>query len=202
MSEKFGLTAGEYALLREEELRGAISRAPGFRAFERGATVLALGALTWGGFYLYELFSGWAERVEETVNDVAGYVTPVDAVVNPAAVSEEAIQAALKEWRPSNWFHSRKAYELALRETASKVSEEGAGKLTTVQKDLLKRSEAAAVKEGLISRAEAVGTHPVDRVAGFVLRDKNYWGIVLGITVLPAVPVAISIMRDVRRETG
>ena len=31
--------------------------------------------------------------------------------------------------------------------------------------------------------------HPVDSAANFVTRDKRYWALVLGMTVVPALPV-------------
>ena len=194
MSDKI-LSPGEYALLRESELRNAIQRAPGFRAFERGATVLSLGALCWGGFYLYSVFSGWASRIEETLGDITGE----GSVVEGGGLSEEEIQAAVAGFTPKNIsgpagmvYGSKANYERYLRVVSAKA--EAGEPLVGAERGDLEKIKGSGAGGGKL--------HPLDRVARFVLHDKNYWGLVLGITVLPVVPVAIAIMRDVRRETG
>lgn len=203
--------ATEYIVVKADQVQATIRSGNGFKAFERSATVLAFGSLIWGGFFLYDLFGNMIRKIESTMSEISEVASPfleVEAVVNPVVLTEEGIQAALKAWKPGGGFRSRVGYEAALRAVAKKVDEAGVGTLTNAQMSLMKKAEGRLVKSGALEELahmhavspEVVEIHMVDRAADFVIRDKNYWVVVLGLTVIPALPVVAGIIREVKEN--
>ena len=190
------LKAEEFKVVRAD----ALPSVRGVRAFQASATVLGFGALIWGGFFMYDLFSNTIRRLEEsfrtlTQDPSAEAVT----VVNTAVLTEEGIMEAVKKFKPRGSL-SRASYERALRMIAEKVNAEGEGVLTNRDISVLKHAEGSLVKMGMIDKREVTRIHPVDRVSDFVVRDKNYWGLVLGLTIVPALPVVAGILREAKGD--
>jgi hypothetical protein len=188
----------EYTVVKVDELDRRMRGGSRFRAFETSATVLLFGSLIWGGFFLYDLFSNTTRNIQEALSEVTeSPFTSVDTVVNPAVLTDEGISEAVRVFRPGGGFRSKSGYEAALKSVAKAVNERGAGTLTNAQIALVKRAEAGLVKMGMIDKRDTVKVHPVDRAAGFVSRDKRYWAIVLGLMVVPALPVLGSMVKEV-----
>jgi hypothetical protein len=185
----------EYTLVKADEVR----RGSRFRAVESSATVLALGAVIWGGFFLYDLFSNTFRKMEVAMSEISeSPFTSVETVVNPAVLTDEGIREAVRNFRPGGGFRSRAGYESALRSISKQVNESGAGTLTNAQISLVKRAERDVVKSGMIQKSEIIKVHPVDAAASFVSRDKRYWALVLGLMVVPALPVIRDIAEGAR----
>jgi hypothetical protein len=190
----------EYTLVKADEIR----RGSRFRAVESSATVLALGSVIWGGFFLYDLFSNTFRKMENMVSEITeDPLAEVDTVVNPAMLTEEGIKEAVKVWRPgpktgASGMASKAGYERALRNIAKQVNEGGIGTLTNREIRMIKKGEQQLVKSGMIHKSDVIKIHWVDKAADFVARDKRYWVAVLGLMVVPALPVIRDIAEGAR----
>ena len=134
--------------MKVDELGGALRGGRRFRAFETSAAVLGFGALIWGGFFIYDLFSNTLRGMEESFNELTeNPFARVDTVVNPAVLTSEGINIAVRAYKPGPVGLSRAGYEAALQEIAKKVDEAGVGTLTNAQIALVKRAEKSAVAQ-------------------------------------------------------
>ncbi len=192
----------EYTMVRVDEITRTVRSGKRFRAFETSASVLAFGALIWGGFFIYDLFSNTTRQIQAKFAEISQDPSlEVETVVNPAVLTEEGIAEAVKAFKPRGSL-SRASYERALRSIAGKITAEGAGTLTNMDIMIVKRAEVSLVKIGMLDKSMVTAIHPVDKVADFVSRDKRYWGIVLGLMVIPALPVIGDIARGMTDPEG
>lgn len=189
----------EYVMVRADQLSSNLHSGRKFKAFERSAAILGFGALIWGGFFLYDLFSNTVRELEQRFSVLTkSPLAETEAVVNPAVLTEEGIAEAVRNFKGGPFF-GKEAYELSLRAVAEKVNEAGVGTLTNAEVAFIKKAEGRLVKSGMLTQSMVVKVHPVDRCADFVIRDKNYWAIVLGLMVVPALPVVGEIVREAQQ---
>ena len=190
------LEAEEYTIVKADEVKPV----RGLRQFERSATVLAFGGLIYGGFILYNILSGTVDEIRELTGEGGG-----GHFINPIVFTKEGrvtiynylkgryglIRAQIFAW---DWSAYEKRYD------------PGSGILkaiTPVAAAAVHNWEDILVREGLIvedaADKKARKLHPVDKVVGRVLSrggTKMYWGVVLGLMVVPALSVVGGIIRE------
>jgi len=192
----------EYALVKVDQVEQTIRSGRSFRAFERSATVLAFGTMIYAGFLGYSVISDMTAKIKEMQYDL---VEGQD--VHPTVFSDEGYaeliayhkgkRGVFKGWNIWKFMEHYKAAKAMYEET-------GVVKALPWTVDMVDHWEAILIRRGLIMPGEAVasakgGVHPVDKVVGKVLNNSaTYWGVVLGLTVVPALPVVASIIKEAK----
>ena len=187
--------AQEYVVRRVDELEQRIRGHPGIRAVETSLTVLALGGTVWLGFKGYDVMSDMALATDEALRGVKGYISPLEVEVNAAALTDEALGIMRVRWG------KRSRLALAVNTGRFKAIRgklnEGVGELKTQDIRFMKGVESHLVKVGYIVREETTGRmHPLDRATGFILESKLFPMLVLGVALLPILPVVGGIFRE------
>jgi len=193
------LEASEYMMVRADQLHQSLQSSPGFRAVERAGTVLALGALGWVAFKMYDASSDITLAADEAMRGVEGYISPLEVEVNQAALTDDALNIMRKKWGAESRYNLT-VNTYRFNEIRKKLTG-GEGSLKTYDIQFMKGVESHLVKVGYISREETTGElHPLDKAARWVLHSKAYPALILGVALLPAVPVLGGIIKETVRS--
>ena len=188
----------EYALKRVEALEDRVRGHPGLRAMETSLTILALGGTVWLGFKGYDMASDMLLGVDEAMRGVEGYLTPIEVEVNAACLTDDALNIMRAKWSKEKGAGGIRAVTVntnRFRGIQAKVTD-GVGKLGTPDIRFMKGVEQHLVKVGYIVAEETTGRlHPLDRATGFILESKTFPMLILGLALLPVLPVLGGVLR-------
>ena len=191
--------ASEYVVKRVDDLENRVRGHPGLRAIETSLTVLALGGTVWLGFKGYDVMSDIAIAADESMRAVEGYISPLEVEVNAASLTDEALGIMRVKWgRESRLNLAVNTHRF--KSIRAKLTD-GVGSLKTHDIRFMKGVEAYLVKVGYIVAEETTGAmHPLDKATGFVLGSKVFPMIVLGMALIPILPVLGGVVKGAVKD--
>lgn len=170
-------------------------RKRGQEALYKGAVVMGFGVMVYGGFWLYDFFSKVNINLQHALSEVIASEQPP---VHPALGREnkdtwgllyQDVFSRKGALYAAGWWSDMIVYR-------QKVNNDGS--LLPCQNDCvrwLKRQERRLIELGVIKPQDIIKEHPVDSAAGFVLKNKWYWGGVIGLATLPALSVLKQVVK-------
>lgn len=187
MESEARLKLGE--LVRQAESVRARNQA--VNAVYQSGSIIALGATLYFGCCLYSALSELKAAVE-------GVTMGVD--FNPAIFDEGAYEVLNAHYSRRGWLHGQ-GFRVRYAEARSQYQDTGEVRAAPWANHVCERWEKVLVQHGYLGEEDRVAVaHPIDKLTGEVLSNKWYWGVVLGLAALPAVPVVRDVIENVEVE--